>query len=397
MSSASQSRRLVLLVSMAIFLETLFYAVITPLLPELSHQLHLSKLSAGVMIAAYPAGTLVAALPGGALAVRRGPRFALITGLVLVVISTVGFGFLRTAPGLDLARFVEGVGGACAWAGGLAWIVAVTPAQRRGAVMGRALGTAIAGSLFGPAIGALATVTGRAALFSGLAVVAVLLLIPVWGLADESESSEQPIADALRALRRPALAGAMWLMVLPAIASGLFNVLGPLQLHHLGAGAAVIGATFLAGAGLEALISPVAGRFSDRHGRTLPLRGGLVAVAAGIACFSLPTSAPVLALLIVLTSTALGVFWAPVMALVSDVAEAHALDQAHAAALMNLAWAAGQIIGAAGSGASAKALGNWFPTLVVTALCLTTLAGLRARSGARARRPRRAGSAAARD
>src|SRR5579875_2130733 len=139
------SERLVLVVSIAIFLETLFYAVITPLLPQLSHQLHLSKLSAGVMTAGYPAGTLIAALPGGALAVRRGPRFTLIAGLLLVVISTVGFGLLRSAPGLDLARFLEGVGGACVWAGGLAWIVAATPSHRRGAVMGRALGTAIAG------------------------------------------------------------------------------------------------------------------------------------------------------------------------------------------------------------------------------------------------------------
>ena len=39
--------RLVLVVSIAIFLDTLFYAVITPLLPQLSHQLHLSKLVGG--------------------------------------------------------------------------------------------------------------------------------------------------------------------------------------------------------------------------------------------------------------------------------------------------------------------------------------------------------------
>ncbi len=68
------------------------------------------------MTAAYPAGTLVAALPAGALAVRRGPKFTLITGLLLVVISTVAFGVLDTASGLDVARFVEGIGGACVWA-----------------------------------------------------------------------------------------------------------------------------------------------------------------------------------------------------------------------------------------------------------------------------------------
>jgi len=382
MRGRTESEHLVVVVSAAIFLETLFYAVITPLLPQLSHQLHLSKLSAGVMIAAYPAGTLVGALPGGALAVRRGPKFTLITGLLLVVVSTLAFGILDSSPGLDAARVVEGVGGACVWAGGLAWIVAVTPAERRGAVMGSALGTAIAGSLFGPALGALASVTGRAALFTALAAAGLLLVIPVRALREESESSEQPVIDALRTLRRPAMAGAMWLMVLPAIASGLFNVLGPLQLHRLGAGAAVIGGTFLAGAAFEAVISPLAGRFSDRHGRTLPLHGGLIGVAVGMACFSLPSTAAVLVLLIVLTSTALGVFWAPVMALVSDVAERHSVDQAHAAALMNLAWAAGQIVGAAGSGVSAKALGDAAPTVAVSSMCVVTLLGLRARAAA---------------
>ena len=152
--------------------------MITPLLPQLTQELHLSKLSAGLMTASYPAGMLVASLPGGALAVRRGPRFTLMTGLVLLVISTVAFGLLNTAPALGIARFVEGIGGACSWAGGLAWIVAATPAERRGAVMGQALGTSIAGALFGPAIGALASVVGRGVLFCVLAALASLLLIP---------------------------------------------------------------------------------------------------------------------------------------------------------------------------------------------------------------------------
>jgi MFS family permease len=374
--SRRSGERLVLLVGAAIFLETLFYAVITPLLPQLSHQLHLSKLSAGVMTAAYPAGTLIFALPGGALAVRRGPRFTLLTGLLLVVLSTVAFGLLRSAAGLDLARLLEGAGGACAWAGGLAWIVAVTAPDRRGAVMGRALATAIAGSLLGPAVGALASATGRAPLFCALAALASLLLVPVARLADVSESSGQPVAEVVRELRRPALAGAMWLMLLPAIVSGVFNVLGPLQLHHLGAGAGLIGVVFLVGAGLEAAISPAAGRFSDRRGRTLPLRGGLIGVGVGMGCFTLASSGPALALVLVLSSLPLGVFWAPVMALVSDIAETNEIDQAHAAALMNLAWAAGQLVGSAGAGATAKSLGNLAPTLAVSGLCLLTLIAL---------------------
>ncbi len=381
------NERLVLLVSLAIFLETLFYAVITPLLPALSHQLQLSKFTAGVMTAAYPMGTLIGSLPGGALAVRRGPRFTLISGLLLVVGSTVAFALLHSAAALDLARFVEGIGGALAWAGGLAWVVAATPPQRRGAVMGATLGMSIAGSLFGPAIGALASVTGRAVLFCALAAVVLLLLAPIAMLRDVHGSSGQPVSEVLRVLHRPAIAGAMWLMVLPAIVSGGFNVLGPLELHRFGAGAGVIGVTFLVGAGLEALISPVVGRFSDRHGRTVPLRGGLVGVGIGLGCFSLASSALALALVLVATAATLGVFWAPVMALVADVAETHRIDQAHAAALMNLSWAAGQIVGSAGGGAAGKAFGNSAPTLAITMLCAATLVGLRAAEAMRRQAP----------
>jgi MFS family permease len=383
--------RLLLVVGIVVFLDTMFYAVITPLLPVLSHNLHLSKLSAGVMTAGYPAGMLVASFPGGALAVRRGPRFTVATGLMLMVVSTVGFGLLTSVIGLDIARFVEGVGGACSWAGGITWIVAATSPERRGAVLGGALGTSIAGALFGPAVGALATVVGRPALFCALAGVGSLLLIPVMSLGDQRESSAQPVSAALRVLGRPEWIGAMWLMLLPAVVSGALNVLGPLQLHHLGARAGVIGATFLVGAGIEAVISPAAGRASDRHHRTLLLRGALIAMAAVLACFTLPGVAWLLSLLMIATAGMLGVFWAPVMALLADLAENHGIDQAHAAALMNLAWAAGQIVGSAGSGATAKAFGDVAPTVAIAGMCVLTLLWLR---GSRLARPAAASTVA---
>jgi MFS family permease len=368
---------LVLIVGTVVFLDTMFYSVITPLLPQLSHSLHLSKLSAGVMTASYPAGMLVASLPGGALAVRRGPRMTVATGLTLMIGSTVAFGLLNNVVALDLARFAEGVGGACSWAGGMAWLIAATAPERRGAALGGALGTAIVGALFGPAVGALASATGRPVLFCALAAIASLLLVPVMSIADQRSSSEQPVADVVRLLGRPELVGAMWLMLLPAVVSGALNVLGPLQLHHLGAGAGAVGLTFLVGAAMEAVVSPAAGRMSDRHDRTLLLRGALIALGAILACFTLPHVALLLAVLMIATAAILGVFWAPVMALLADIAEQHGIDQAHAAGLMNLAWAGGQIVGSAGGGATAKSFGDVVPTVAVAGLCVLTLVWLR--------------------
>jgi len=366
-------RLLVATVCVVVFVDTMLFAVIAPLLPGLAHELHLSKLSAGVLTASYPFGMLVAALPCGVLVARVGPRLTVCLGLALCALSTAAFAFLHDIVALDLARAVEGVGGACSWGGGMAWIAVDTPVERRGAMMGYAVAAAIAGGLFGPVVGTVATATGRPPAFGVLALAAAGLIPLVSRLPCSHLPSQQGVRRALEACRRPDVAAGMWLMALPAIASGSVNVLGPLRLHRLGAPAAVIGATFLCAAALAAAISPAVGRFSDRRGRLAPLRLGLAAAAAGLALFTAPSGVLALAAVIVVISLALATFWAPTMALLSDAAEAQGLEQGLAAALMNLAWAAGQVVGSGVGGALAKEAGDGLTMHVIATLCAGTL------------------------
>ena len=179
----------------------------------------------------------------------------------------------------------------------------------------------------------------------------------------------------------------MWLVALPAIASGAMNVLGPLRLGELGADAAGIGATFLIAAAIEAVMSPVVGHLSDRRGPIVPLRVGLAAAAVALLFFTLPDNALLLAVVIVLETVALGTFWAPAMAMLSDAADLHGMSQSYALALVNFAWAAGQIAGAGGGGALAKAAGDAVPFALSAALCAATLALIlvRGRTPGRAR------------
>jgi MFS family permease len=379
-SANAAERRLVLIIGAIVFVDTMFYAAIAPLLPTLARELHLSKLSAGAMTAAYPVGTLVGSLPGGMLAARYGPKLTVIAGLSLLACSTLAFGFLHNAALLDAARFAEGLGGACSWAGGLAWIVAEAPVHRRGALIGSVLGAAIGGALFGPVIGTVATAIGRAAAFSGVMVVALALIAQARRLPSPSLGSQQGLRELLEACRDRMVIAGMWLVTLPAIASGMINVLGPLRLHRFGAPAAGIGATFLIAAAIEAALSPAIGRLSDRRGRLLPLRFGLGVATGVLLCFTLPNRAAVLAAVVIATAAALGAFWAPAMAMLSDAGDARGLDPGLAAALMNLSWAAGQIIGAAAGGGAAKAVGDGLPMTVAAGLCATTLLFLVRRS-----------------
>src|SRR5207249_4683635 len=120
-------RRLFLLVAAVVFVDTCFYAAISPLLPHYADELHLSKAAAGILTASYAAGTLLAALPSGWLAARVGVKQTVLTGLALLAGSSVAFGLAHDVVVLDIARFAQGIGGACSWAGGMAWLLAAAP------------------------------------------------------------------------------------------------------------------------------------------------------------------------------------------------------------------------------------------------------------------------------
>jgi MFS family permease len=373
-SPPSTERRLVIVIGAVVFVDTMFYAVIAPLLPTLAHELHLSKLSAGLMTASYPAGTLLGSLPGGVLAARAGPKATVVIGLALLAASTMAFALLHSAAALDCARLVQGVSGACSWAGGLAWIAAESAPERRGALIGRVLGAAIGGALFGPVIGTLASAIGRATAFSAVVALSGLLIVACRLLPSAHLSTGQGLGDIRAALAGRGVAFGMWLVALPALASGVLTVLAPLRLHELGASAAAIGATFLVAAALEATVSPAVGSLSDRRGRLLPLRLGLTVTTGLLLCFTLPDTVVLFAVLVVAIDATLGVFWAPAMAMLSDAAEHHRLDHVLAAALMNLAWAGGQMVGSGAGGAIASASGDLAPLALTAALCLGTLA-----------------------
>ncbi len=367
-------RLLFIVAGAVVFVDTMFYSAVAPLLPALTRELHLSKLSAGILTAGYPIGTLVGSLPGGMVAERAGPRTALYIGLFLMGGSSLAFGLLNNIALLDVARFVQGFGGAFTWSGALAWLIAEVPVQRRGRTIGASLAAGIAGALFGPVIGTMAHAFGRAPVFSAVVVVAAILAAAVHTLRAPPVAMIVSTRTRLIAqLRRPAIALGMWLVAIPAVASGAINVLGPLRLARLGAGAAGIGATFLVAAAVEAAMSPIVGQLSDRRGRMYPLRIGLAGAAVALLFFTVPQTAVLLAVVIVLITVALGTFWAPAMAMLSDAADSHGVSQGYALALVNLAWAAGQIAGAAGGGALAKATGDAVPFVACAGLCAATL------------------------
>ena len=384
-ANARSARSVRLLVSAIVLVETMFFAAITPLLPYYAHQLHLTKASAGVLVAAYPAGTLLASLPAGALAVRIGSRRTVLVGLALLAGSSVAFGVAHSVTALDVARFVQGVGAAASWTGGFTWLVSMTPPARRGEAIGGAFGAAIGGALFGPVLGAAANAIGPKPVFAAVAVTALALaaLVARAPRAPQPVRSRGWLADAARESR---LVAGGWLIVLVGLFFGVLDVLLPLRLHNLGAASGVIAATFLFASAVSAFTSPFVGRWSDRRGRLAPARAGLA--AAVVVALALPAigSAPGLVALAILGGPLVDLLWVPGMALVSDGAEAAGIDQAFGFAIMNLAWAGAAMAGSGIGGSLAKATADAVAYGLVAALCAVTLLGLAARARTQASR-----------
>jgi len=362
-------RGLVLLVGAIVLVDTLFYAAITPILPALADELGLGKGAAGIMEAAYAAGTFAGALPGGWLAARFGVRTAVLTGLALMSVSGVVFALGTSELVLDVARFVQGLGGACSWAGALAWLASAAPRERRGELLGTALGAAIVGGQLGPVAGAAADALGRDVVFSAAAVLGAGLAVWAWRTPAPAVQPAGVLQPA-QAVRDRGIAAGMALTALPSAAFGAIGVLGPLALDDLGATALAIGATFFVAAGLEALVNPVVGRQVDRRGVRAVALPGLAAAGVLLALVPVPGTAAGLAIALVAATGALGVLWVPGMALIAAGADRSGLDQGYAAALFSLAWAAGFTVGSAGGGALAERTGDGGPFALVAAACL---------------------------
>jgi MFS family permease len=356
-----------------VFFDVVFFSAIAPLLPEYVSQLGLNKAQAGILSASYAAGTLVFSLPAGLVAAGFGPRRTVISGLFLLGIASVAFGFAHQFLLLDVARFAQGAAGALIWSGALTWLVSAAPAEKRGSIIGTALGTAVAGALFGPALGALAATVGTEWVFSGVLFVALGLAAFASRLPEAEAPERQDLHEVVETiLTRPVLLATAFVAI-PSVMFGAVEVLVPLQIADLGGGHALIAAGFIAGAALEAVLAPLAGSYSDRAGRRGPFTFGLTICAVAMAAVAIGQAMGVVMAGLILTSLGGGICFTPALTMLSEAAESSRLHQGFAAGLSNMAWAAGQVIGGLAGGAAASVAGNVVPSLAIIVLVLGTV------------------------
>ncbi len=362
-------RRLLTLISALMFLELFFFAVLSPLLPGLKHELDLSTSQTGLLVAMYALGALVAAIPATMVAVRVGVKPMALVSLVTFAAMSVAFGLAHSYPTLLAARLAQGMAGAALWTAAMVWLLEGAPAPRRGEMLGFAFGVSEAGAIAGPVMGGLAAAIGRGPTFIAIAGCCLLLAAATTRFAP-------PPAVAERRLRMRSMLSAasvrtaMWIAILPAILLAAISVLAPLQQHRLGAGPTEIAATFGVAAAAGILIRPLFGRWSDRRGPLRPIRLGLLASSPVVLAVPWVESRWALPLFVIGALVLTGVLWAPLMVMLSDACTAAGVGQVMAVAIMDLTWPPGNALGASGGAAIAQAVGQRWAYAVIAAALL---------------------------
>jgi EmrB/QacA subfamily drug resistance transporter len=332
-------------VSVAIFMLLLDITIVNVALPDIQRSLHSSFSDLQWVVNAYALTLAAFLLTAGALADRFGRKLIFTIGLVVFTLSSAACGLSGSPLALNLARAVQGTGGAMMLATSLALIAGAFHGKERGVafgVYGGVIGAAVA---VGPVIGGLITSgigwewiffvnvpigVGAVALtlsqvaesrdpnargvdwlglltFSGSLFLLVFALIQGneqgWGstrivgflvgslvlivvFVAIERAQARPMLD-LSLFRRPAFAGAS--IVAFTISASMFAMFLYLTLYIqdvLGYGPLPAGLRFLPVTLLSFLVAPISGRLSERIPIRLLLGGGLVLVAIGLLSMS---------------------------------------------------------------------------------------------------------------
>ena len=272
----------------AVTIDAALLGLIAPLLPAIEERTGANQEALGVALAAYAVPIALLSLPLGRAADRIGRRLLLAAGLVVIAAGSALIAASDSLALLITARVVQGIGSSASWIAALALVSDTAPPGRRGEAIGVALGATSIGSMAGPGLGGVAAeVLSFEAPFLICAGAAVALLVAALALLPREPPREAEAVPALttiwRSMRGPTGRWAAAIILTSALVLGLVEVVAPLDLDaRLGLSSAAIGLLFAASIAVDAVFSPLGGRWGDRRGRLVPAVIGLATTALSV-------------------------------------------------------------------------------------------------------------------
>jgi multidrug resistance protein len=365
-------KKLLALVCVVIFVDSLGYGVVVPVMPVYARNLGIGEMGLGMLFASYALGNIVAALPFGVLSDKVGRRPFLVFGMLAMAGAFVLYAYSTTYLTLFLSRFLDGVTAAANWSVGLAIIADVYPEGKRGESMGVVMAAMGAGAIAGPALGGI--------LNDWLGYKSPFLLVAAICVAGGALAL---INRELRELKpRPGEAG-YWKMtrsvldnpnviltlvvvMMGTVSLGVLEPLFPVYLERtLGLGSTAIGLLFALTVLTYTAVSPLIGKLSDRQGKRGLMVLGLITTAVVAPALTFSANLMVIAVLFGACGITIAFFETPTLPLIADLLSGSKEGEVFGTAfgLFNMAWAVGYILGPAAGGFLAQKHG--LPTAMI--------------------------------
>lgn len=312
----------------AAFAVAVGYGLVAPVLPQFARSFDVSVTAASVVVSAFAFFRLVFAPAGGFLVDRMGERWVYMTGLLIVVVSTLATGLAQSYWQLLVFRGLGGLGSTMFTISAMALLTRISPPGARGRIAGLYATAFLIGNIGGPVIGGLLAGFGMripffvyaATLLIATAVVGVFLRgggRPTTG-DGAPEQEVLPVAEALRhSGYRAALVSSFvngWssfgvrVAIVPLFAAANFD-----------AGAGIAGTALASFAVGTASVISLAGWLSDRYGRRPLVIGGLLVSGVTTAVLGWCDTVPLLVAASVVAGMGAGVLNPAQQAAVADV------------------------------------------------------------------------------
>jgi MFS family permease len=353
----------ILLLALTIGVSYLGLGFVTPLRALYSQQVGATPGEIGLMTSAAMLTGFLAAPPIGWLTDRFGSRTLLWVALLAHGVLTLSYAFVQNPVALIGLRALEGVAIVGVLPPARALMNRFAPKTRQGEALGLLSSAQMTGILLGPALGTLlanqvgyvpAFLVASVPLFMG--ALAARLALP--GRPQPFATTDPVAASAnIEPLRertswRAQFTSQLWLVyALAAVVGWIPTGLGAIWSLYMvarGSSLPVVGLSFTAFALPMMLLTPLAGRFSDRRGRYGPILGSFAFYTVVLFLFGLPLAPLWLVALSAIEGVVMAVVGSSISGFLADVmpSEGRGKAQANYSAAMML----GGFLGATAAG-----------------------------------------------
>jgi DHA1 family multidrug resistance protein-like MFS transporter len=326
----------VLNLSLVTFLILLGLSMVSPILPTYAESFQVSYTLVGFVVSAFAVTRMILDIPAGLLSRRFDKKRIMISGLVLLSVSSVLAGFAPNYITLVIARMIEGAGSALYVTTATVFLAQISGEEKRGQWMSLYMGMLLLGAIFGPTFGGiLADIYDIRAPFFAYAIITGLAVIPTLTLPKLANSgnvsSSFESREILRNMRQ-VLSNPSFLLVTFAVftmfllRTGVRSTLVPLfAANNLGMDSISIGLILTIGGITTALTITPMGSISDRIGRKIPLALCLVLTAGITLLIPFSTDLFTLSIVVAIYGAVIGL-QGPSAAYVTDVSPPDKLE-----------------------------------------------------------------------